>query len=51
MLDTLNYMIAGYVVIFVFLGGYVLHLLRSRRKLLQEKKALEYQSQINDAAY
>ncbi len=45
MLDTLNYMIAGYVVIFVFLGGYVLHLLRTRRRLLQEKKALEDQSQ------
>lgn len=47
MLDTLNYMIAGYVVIFVFLVGYVLHLLRTRRRLLQEKKALEDQSRDN----
>ena len=26
MLDTLNYMIAGYLVIFLILGGYILHL-------------------------
>ena len=44
MLNTLNYMIAGYLVIFFILGSYILHLVRKSRKLKQEKERLENKS-------
>ncbi len=41
MLNTVNYMIAGYVVIAVLLAGYLVSLGIRWRKLKEEEQALE----------
>jgi CcmD family protein len=38
--DTLSYFIAGYIVIFVLIFGYVLHLFRLKRKINRQRDEL-----------
>ena len=39
--DTLNFMIMGYAVIFVLMGGYLASLILRARQLRQDEKVLE----------
>ena len=44
-IDTANYMLAGYVVIFGSLLGYILSLIWRRRSLLAELKQIDRKSE------